>query len=134
MERAVREGEEDDEVVVGRMAERDAEIGDYADDAPTPTRDGGDMEIGSLERAGAAIDRGQGAGGGMGLDREGQHRKQIMGVGLIGELDASGGDGPRSLPPLRPKAATAPMPHSSDPKLCVAAQRRSHISGAVNVR
>ena len=39
-----------------------------------------------------------------GTDREGQHRKQIMEVGPIGELDASGGDGPRTLPPLRPKA------------------------------
>ena len=38
-------------------------------------------------------------------DREGQHRKQIMGLEPIGELDASGGDGPRTPSPLRPKAA-----------------------------
>ena len=30
--------------------------------------------------------------GGREIDREGEHRKLIMGVGPIGELDASGGD------------------------------------------
>ena len=57
----------------------------------------------------------QGASGGgdvdtgcqIGTDREGQRRKLIMEVGPIGELVASGGDGPRTLLPLCSKAATA---------------------------
>ena len=47
-----------------------------------------------------------------------------MGLGLIGELDASG-DGPRTLPPVRPKAATASNPQNSSPDdapVCVADQ------------
>ena len=55
-------------------------------------------------------DRSKGTGGGRGSDREGQHRKRIMGVGPIGELDAVGGDESRTLFPLRPKAATASNP------------------------
>ena len=65
------------------------------------------------------------AGGGRGPDREGHHRKQIMEVGPIGELDSSGGDGPRTLLPVRPKAATAPSPRNSSPNdapVCVADQ------------
>ena len=40
---------------------------------------------------------------GNGSDREGQHRKQIMGGGSIGEVDISDGVEPRSETPAGPK-------------------------------
>ena len=80
----------------------------------------GDRVIDPSEPAEPAFDRSdrsKGAGGGRGSDREGQHRKMIMGVGPIGKLDAIGGDESRTLLPLRPKAATAPKPQNSDPEI-----------------
>ena len=44
------------------------------------------------------------------VDREDQRRKLIMGGGPIGELDASGGDGPRTPFPLRSKAGPVVEP------------------------
>ena len=73
-----------------------------------------DQAGGTFDRCGPSVEsearhvKSKGTNGKGGTDREGRRRKQIMGVGPIGELDAFGGDGPRTLFPPRPKAATAP--------------------------